>query len=413
LPPAFPSPSPPPSAVSVAFTLSGDVADYDSTKQTAIREVIADAVAGISESDVTLTISAASVTVTATFNVADTATAQSTQQSLASGIMASASDLQTALQAKTALATVTVSTAPSLGWCCNPSGSFGDPHLTFANGGKADFRGSHGDVYAFISSPGYHFALRFNEADFVYAKPAEGLKQLVHGTFMTRAYWKIRTRVGRVLFIAADAMAKGVLHVLTDPGTPHIRGEYMGPWEQRIFDDVRIETRMLTAMINTSMWEVNVTSKPIYALVAPFANDTYESYHGRWEPDQRRLDISIHGAFPQLDAHGVIGQSYQDTRVRNGKLDQYDIEEATADTAYKFNVSSDGRLPPMTTSAQAEGAIDGIYSDYQVKTPSETAFAYSRYDRTPVLSPEGTVLQTIFSAASEQWDGTMGSVQEL
>ena len=189
----------------------------------------------------------------------------------------------------------------------------------------------------------------------------------------------------------------------------------MGPWERQTIDNVRIETRMLTAVINTSMWEVNVTSKPIYALVAPFTDDTYESYHGRWEPDQRRLDISIHGAFPQPDAHGVIGQSYQDnTRVRNGKLDHYAIEQASAATAQTlFNASSTGRLPPMTTSAQAEGAIEGVYSDYRVKAPCETAFTFSRYERTPVLSPAGTVLQTVFAAASEQWDGTRGTVSEL
>ena len=35
------------------------------------------------------------------------------------------------------------------------SGASGDPHLLFANGGKADFRGSHRDSYAFLSSPGY------------------------------------------------------------------------------------------------------------------------------------------------------------------------------------------------------------------------------------------------------------------
>ena len=31
----------------------------------------------------------------------------------------------------------------------------GDPHITFANGGKADFRGKHRRHFAFITSPGY------------------------------------------------------------------------------------------------------------------------------------------------------------------------------------------------------------------------------------------------------------------
>ena len=70
-------------------------------------------------------------------------------------------------------------------------------------------------------------------------------------------------------------------------------------------------------------------------LVPPLLNDTH--IHGRWEEDQKRFDISIKGAFPQPDAHGVIGQSYQDTRVRNGKLDTYAIEQASVDgSAAKF-----------------------------------------------------------------------------
>ena len=33
-------------------------------------------------------------------------------------------------------------------------GSKGDPHLAFAHGGKADFRGKHGAIYCFLSTPG-------------------------------------------------------------------------------------------------------------------------------------------------------------------------------------------------------------------------------------------------------------------
>ena len=35
----------------------------------------------------------------------------------------------------------------------------------------------------------------------------------------------------------------------------------------------------------------------------------------------------------------------------------------------------------MTTSAQAEGAIDGVYTDYKLEQFYLTAFRYSRYDR--------------------------------
>ena len=50
------------------------------------------------------------------------------------------------------------SNIPDGGMVCSTgygSGASGDPHIVFAHGGKADFRGSHRQLYNFISSPGY------------------------------------------------------------------------------------------------------------------------------------------------------------------------------------------------------------------------------------------------------------------
>ena len=41
--------------------------------------------------------------------------------------------------------------------------AMGDPHITFAHGGSADFRGSHRTFYAFLTSPGFQFAPYFQE----------------------------------------------------------------------------------------------------------------------------------------------------------------------------------------------------------------------------------------------------------
>ena len=128
--------------------------------------------------------------------------------------------------------------------------------------------------------------------------------------------------------IGADAMRAGEAAVFIDLAeTKKFKTVNMGTWQKQTFDDVRIENRMLTTSVITPLWSVNVTSKPIYALVAPFT-DLYDpaTYHGRWLEFQRRLDISVHGFFPQPEAHGIIGQSYRDATVRNGKLDEYGIE---------------------------------------------------------------------------------------
>ena len=145
----------------------------------------------------------------------------------------------------------------------------------------------------------------------------------------------------------------------------------------------------------TPAWTVNATSKIIYGLVPPLLNGTH--VHGRWEEEQRRLDLLITGTFPQPNAHGIVGQSYQDAAVRHGKLDEYAVESAT--------LVEDGRvdLPPMTTSAQAEGAIDGVYTDYKLANVFSTAFKYSRYDRVaPAASAlAGTATRT--ASASERY----------
>ena len=42
-----------------------------------------------------------------------------------------------------------------------------DPHLHFAHGGRADFRGKHGQLYAFFSAPGLSVNVRTEEASFL------------------------------------------------------------------------------------------------------------------------------------------------------------------------------------------------------------------------------------------------------
>ena len=86
-------------------------------------------------------LSGASVSVTAKVAVDDTKAARDIKQTLdASTTLQSASSLQNALS-DAGLPGVAVASAPNTEWCCNPAGAFGDPHITFANGGKADFRG--------------------------------------------------------------------------------------------------------------------------------------------------------------------------------------------------------------------------------------------------------------------------------
>ena len=284
------------------------------------------------------------------------------------------------------------------------AGVSGDPHITFANGGKADFRGSHRASYIFLSSPGYQFAPYFQEVDFDY-KGRSGRWQLVHGTFMTRALWRLRTAGGRELVIATDAMTPGEASVTALPDAMlalepseimNLESQNVKPWRSVSFDDVRVSTRMLSVAVETPSWTVNVTSKVIYGLVQPLLNVTHVT--GRWEEDQRRLDLSISGAFPQPDAHGIVGQSYQDATIRHGKLDEY---AADANGPAALDGTSQA-LPPMTTSAQAEGAIEGVHTDYKLESIFSTDFKYSRYHHVRSKAPAAAAGRRIASATERE-----------
>ena len=290
------------------------------------------------------------------------------------------------------------------------AGANGDPHISFAHGGTADFRGSHRGRYAFISSPGFSFAPYFQEIDFWYSTVV-GLKQLIHGTFMTQVVWRVRTAAGRELAIKADAMMPGRVDVLllrrtsasVAPEAALLGAEEISlmPWETKIIDGVHVSTRMLTVSVVTPDWSIEVTSKPIYGLVPPLANETH--VHGHWEEEQRRFDIAIRGAFPQLDAHGIVGQSFRDSTRRDGALDEYGINVSP------HTANSDGQLAPMTTAAQAEGAIDGVYTDYKLENQLSTDFVYSRFDRVAQPRNAATSSATSRTASTTEWDGVAGS----
>ena len=66
-----------------------------------------------------------------------------------------------------------------------------DPHLHFAHGGRADFRGRHRAIYAFFSAPGLAVNVRTENATFRIHKD----RLTVDGSFVTEAH--LTARVGR------------------------------------------------------------------------------------------------------------------------------------------------------------------------------------------------------------------------
>ena len=70
----------------------------------------------------------------------------------------------------------------------------GDPHLTFAHGGKADFRGRDGKLFCFLSTDTVLVNVMTEDGDF----RLNGA--LVHGSWITQAHVSVQTSAGPLRF---------------------------------------------------------------------------------------------------------------------------------------------------------------------------------------------------------------------
>ena len=121
---------------------------------------------------------------------------------------------------------------------------------------------------------------------------------------------------------------------------------------------VRTSTKSSTATIAINPFGTNTDSAPWELVIHG------DHVHDRVTGPEHRVDIELTYS-PQssapLIAHGIIGQSFADPRPRIGRKDVYP-EEGT-----------------FTTSAQAEGAIEGTADMYEVPSPFSTDFAFSLF----------------------------------
>ena len=226
-----------------------------------------------------------------------------------------------------------------------------DPHLAFARGGNADFRGRSGAYYAFFSAPGLALNVKTENATFTLLNG----RLVVHGTFITEAH--LVADVGGAKRKPATASFWGSLLNDFNTGYGFVNGScgYFGSFSVHVAhtrhcEELSIEVRYSSAVFQVRGWAVTVRGS--------FAYD-------RISGPRHRLDTSIsaQGNAPERDLpHGLIGQSFSSSEPRNGKQDVYPAA---------------GRF---ATSAQAEGAIEGTAAMYEVESPFATRFAFSRFD---------------------------------
>jgi len=220
-----------------------------------------------------------------------------------------------------------------------------DPHLHLPHGGRADFRGRDDTVFNLLSAKDVAFNVLFEKGDFAWAS------RLVHGTKMAAGYWVVNTKTGKTLNIEYTARKSDPVAIVQEEEHRDVQVRQGTP--ALVVDDVIVSMVGKTLTVRTSKWLFTATTSSY-----PF---------GKLEANKNKvlLDVSVQPLYdPDTDVvapHGILGQAYdQDKLAVDGKID----EEKTGES---------------TTTAQAEGAIEGSWEEYIVPSKFSTEFKYSRF----------------------------------
>ena len=216
------------------------------------------------------------------------------------------------------------------------TGAKKDPHLKLANGGRTDFRGTDKTLYNFVSSFGYNFNVKTEFVDFMLHKT------LVHGSFMTEAH--ILTPSAQV---SVWGFKIGERLTIWVNGTCDNTNFKQGVHVVRQCGDTKIETDYSNVKVTTQDWITTIRCNHVY---------------NRLQGPKVRLDFNLQ-KLTTARSHGILGQSYYLPNFKNGREDVYPDEGE------------------FTTSAMAEGVIEGSAHDYVVPSPYATSFKYSKYDQ--------------------------------
>ena len=119
----------------------------------------------------------------------------------------------------------------------------------------------------------------------------------------------------------------------------------IGPHRHLQCGSTSLFTNYSLVSVSTKDWHIRAFPKHVFNRIAG---------------PKRRIDISLDQK-SNVKAHGVIGQSFA-RDIKSGKQDVY---------------PSSGEF---TTSAMAEGSIEGTYKDYIMSGAFDTTFKYSLYN---------------------------------
>mmetsp|Transcript_43830 Transcript_43830/g.141370 ORF Transcript_43830/g.141370 Transcript_43830/m.141370 type:complete len:720 (-) Transcript_43830:136-2295(-) len=247
-----------------------------------------------------------------------------------------------------------------------PGGLTGDPHLHFAHGGEADFRGEDGAIYAMLHHAGLAVNALFEACAFLLEHG--GLK--VRGTFVTDVFFRLLTEATnksvRVEFtpnMPPTPLVYGIdggKALQLRPGSPPVTLEDVSLWMTK-------GERAETLHVRTGGWAIDAAARLIWQTATPGKKQVDLSFAPLRDP------LAPNAATGKVVApHGLIGQSFDgDAIAVDGKKDHY-RELWWRQSSFKSN--------EITTEAQAEGAIEGSGDDYKLDDVFGTDFKYARFN---------------------------------
>jgi len=278
-----------------------------------------------------------------------------------------------------------------------------DPHIHFAHGGRADFRGRDGVYYNFFSAPG--MSVNFKTEDATFSLPRRGGHALtVDGSFITEVHLTAlvggeKRKWARFSFWASELRENnwGWGMVTGSCGGGHLFE--LGKGSQRACEDLSVHVHMASASFTHRDFSLAVRKSPAHDGVrccvglSPCPTPPQVRGHttlATFGP-QHRLDVGLNVGKDYTRRnlpHGLFGQSFTSPLPRHGRVDLYPVE---------------GRF---RTSAMAEGGIEGDASMYEVEGPHATHFHFSRFDAAPLEAPSKALHGgEVLSASAEDFQG--------
>merc|ERR1712060_772921 len=204
------------------------------------------------------------------------------------------------------------------------------------------------------------------DADFVWNR------RTVHGTKMSAAYWVVRTRSNKVVRIEYNITStSAAIYEEGVSSTILLADEHSGEF---IRDNLRVKMENKNKLhVKTDKWDLAATKSPF-----PFP---------KLNEGKVLLDIEIVASYDAdsdvVAPHGIFGQAYDGDKIGvDGAVDS-------------------ARGSETTTKAQAEGAIEGTWTDYKMESKFATAFKYTRFDSASATHRDVSKLTGIKHAAAK------------